>query len=189
MTSALDVPDTVLQVRSERIGRAIANCRERLRIRLVAAGVRPQDALNLILDAIDEAPSASWSASSSEQVLVRLVDEACSLYAGYRQIPYYKLLAAFERQWSAILPIIKQVALEPLESEAILLDVVRGTRWGDMTPLDGQLIALVDKACASFAMRVGRPYRRTEAIAAYLTSTALPPRPRKKEKARRSRRG
>jgi len=138
---------------------------------MYAAGVRAEDVESLVLDAIDSVPAEAWSSSSRDRVLLRVVDEACSAYAGYRSIPYRPLHSALERQWPTIATMISQVASEP---GLILFNLVRTTQWGDGRVLDPLLISEVDRTCAAIAQTTGAHYSRLPAALALLSAEPPP---------------
>lgn len=163
--------DSASQKYDDALVRALQNARKRLQRCMYAAGVRAQDVESLVLDAIDSVPAEAWSSSSPDRVLLQVVDEACSAYAGYRSIPYRPLLSALERQWPTISTMISQVAPEP---GTILVTLVRTTPWGNATVLDQLLISEVDRTCAAIAQATGAHYSRLSAALALLSAEPAP---------------
>lgn len=64
--------------RGEAIRSALADCREGLRLRVLAAGVRSEDTEDLVLDAIASVKADAWLGSNPSRILLQAVDSACA---------------------------------------------------------------------------------------------------------------
>jgi len=136
----------------EAISAALAERRESLRLRLLAAGVRSEDVEGVIFDAIDSVKADSWLSSNPGRRLVQAVDTICEGYAQARAIPYRPILRLFQRLWTTIDSRMTEAGLSPLARETVLRTLVRtlGEKtWTEAAASPDLLLSRVDAICSA----------------------------------------
>jgi hypothetical protein len=137
--------------RSEAISSALADCRERLRVCLLAAGVRCEDTEDLLLDAIASVKAGAWLGSNPSRVLVQAVDSTCAQYAEARSVPYRGLLLILQRQLPRAETLMTAAGISHPAREELLRTLVRTTParvWSEAENPDDLFLRGISSLCA-----------------------------------------
>jgi len=143
-----------LRRRGEAIISALTRRHGSLRLCLLAAGVRLEDAEALLVEAIESVRSHAWLSSNPDRLLVQALDSICALYAEARAIPYRMLLQLLQRQGSTIDLRMRKAGFSLAASETVLRTLVRTTpraEWSEAESPDLLFLAKLDAICSAHA--------------------------------------